>query len=185
MKDCHVNSQTFLIYLRAIDLYLQVPFDGVTAFPNGYDTNLNIEYPTSTAGYEPKSANSSMNDCELHQELWKQININVYLENKINTLKKEVDDSRDRIRVMSKSNTDMISKITRKKSRTICLEKDQETKIKDNYKKRNSTLTVENYRMKDIKADMKHLQQIQVDIDVQRADAIQRLVALDKKQPEN
>ena len=35
--------------------------------------------------------------------------------------------------------------------------------------------------MKDIKADMKHLQQLQVVIDVQRAAAIQMLAVLDKK----
>ena len=86
IKDCHVNSQTFLNYLRSFDWYSKVPFEGVTAFPNGYDTKLNIQNPTSTAGYERNSPNSD----ELRQELWKQVNINDDLENKINTLKKEV-----------------------------------------------------------------------------------------------
>ena len=191
IKDCHLNSQTFSIYLRSFDRYLHVPFEGITAFPNGYDPNLNIQKPSSAVGYEPASdTNSTLNDCQLRQELRKQININDDLENKITSLKQEIANSEIREQAVCVSNTDMISKIEnlkkefdslKEKHQTVCLQKEQETKYKDNYKKWNSTLSVENTRMKDIKADMKHLQQLQVDIDVQRAEAIQMLTVLDKK----
>ena len=112
-KDCHANSQFFSNDLRAFDRYLQVPFEGVTAYRNVYDANLNIYYLTSTVGYDPTTAsttdNSSLNDCEMRQGFWKQININDDLGSEIETLKKEADDSKNQIRVLSESNTDMIS----------------------------------------------------------------------------
>ena len=61
------------------------------------------------------------------------------------------------------------------------MEEEQETKFKDDFKKWNQTLSSENQTMQVYKADLKHLQRIQVDIDIQRAEAIQMLAVLDQK----
>ena len=45
----------------------------------------------------------------MRQGFWKQININDDQGSEIKTLKKEADDSKNQIRVLSESNTDMIS----------------------------------------------------------------------------
>ena len=52
------------------------------------------------------------------------------------------------------------------------MEKEQETKFKDNFKKWNQTLSSEIQRIQDIKADLNNLQRNQVDIDIQGTETI-------------
>lgn len=183
IKDCHFQHEKFSIYLKNLDKYIQVPYESITAFPNGYDPQLNITHTKSTE-------NISSNDAELRQELWQQIMENDCLNEKFRAATQMAEQSHEKNKNLLETNSDLIEKLQavqkeydslKKENEKLSREKHEEKRYKDNYKKWNETLSSDNARMQNIKADLKHLQRLQVEIDIQRAEAIQMISALDKK----
>ena len=181
IKDCHLQHGTFSISLRDLDKYLQVPFCSITAFPESYDPNLNI-----TASRTYKNSDTGKSDLDLRTGLWDQIQENDRLNETLATAKKEIEEIKNRNNTVSESNSEMAKQIQELKreydsmKQKLTKELEEEKRYKNNFKKWNQTLSSENHRMQGIKSDLKHLQKIQVDIDVQRAEAIQMIAVLDK-----
>ena len=106
IKDCHLQHETFSIYLRDLDKYLQVPFCSITAFPESYDPNLNI---TATRTY--KNSDTETSDLDLRTGLWDQIQENDRLNETLATAKKEIEEIKNRNNTVSESNSEMAKQI--------------------------------------------------------------------------